>query len=485
MELCDLTIAEAQKGLRGRKFSARELTQSCLQRIDHLEDTLNAFITVDASRALKQAENADKLISGSENLPALAGIPLAIKDNICIQGVRTTAGSRILENFVSPYDATVISKLRRQHAVFIGKTNLDEFAMGSSTENSAFGPARNPWDTSKVPGGSSGGSAVAVATGMCLGALGSDTGGSIRQPASFCSVVGLKPTYGAVSRYGLLALTSSLDQIGPLARSMEDAFLIFDAIKGRDPKDSTSCAYSKLEKISGSLKIGVPREYFGEGLDREVGMAVQKAIRVLESNGARIKEISLPHTTYALPAYYIINPSEASANLARYDGIRYGRRLEGKDFREEYLKSRGYGFGDEVKRRIMLGTYALSAGYYESFYLHASKVRTLIINDFARAFAEVDLIACPTTPTVAFDLGEKRNPLSMYLEDIFTIPVNLAGLCALSLPCGFVKELPVGLQLIGPRFGEELLLRIGSAYEQAVNWQKKKPAVLDGEQVTV
>ena len=478
MELCDLTITEAQRGLREKKFSAKESTQSCLQRIDKLEDRLNAFISVTPIKALKQAEKVDGMISRGEELPSLAGIPIAIKDNICTKGICTTAASRILEDFIPPYDATVVAKLREQRAIFIGKTNLDEFAMGSSTENSAFGPTKNPWNTAKVAGGSSGGSAAAVASGMCLGALGSDTGGSIRQPASFCGVVGLKPTYGRVSRYGLIALTSSLDQIGPLARTAEDTSFIFEAIRGSDPSDATSISTEvgplPRSNLKEGFRIGIPKEYFGEGLDSDVEEIIRKAIKVMENSGGKIVEISLPHTKDALPDYYIINPSEASANLARYDGVRYGVRIEGGDFLDEYFKSRSRGFGDEVKRRIMLGTYTLSAGYYEAFYLRASKVRTLVARDFEKAFAEVDVIACPTSPTIAFGIGEKQDPLSMYMADIFTIPANLAGICGINIPCGFSASLPVGLQLLGPQFSEELLFKAGYAFEQATDWHKKR-----------
>lgn len=473
MKLQQLTITEAQKGLREKKFSATELTQACLQRIEKLEAKIHAFITVTAEEALGQAKTADERIALGGELPSLVGIPLAIKDNICTKDVRTTAGSKILEDFISPYDATVISRLRQQGAIFVGKTNLDEFALGSSTENSAFGPTRNPWDLARVPGGTSGGSAAAVATGMCLGALGSDTGGSIRQPASFCGVVGLKPTYGAVSRYGLIASTSSLDQIGPLAKTGEDAALIFEAIKGRDPYDATT-SEGDVKDVE-NLRVGLPQEYFSGDLDRNVSGVVKKAIADLESTGAQIIDISLPHTKDALAVYYIVNPSEVSANLARFDGVRYGLRVDGENYLEEYFKSRSAGFGDEVKRRIMLGTYALSAGYYEAFYLQASKVRRLIMQDFEAAFKKVDVIACPTSPTVAFKFGEKQDPLAMYLADIFTIPANLAGICGINLPCGFSEDLPVGLQLLAPRFGEPILFDIASAFEALAGWQRFRP----------
>lgn len=473
MELQQLTITEAKKGLRGKKFSATELTQACLQRIEELEAKIHSFITITAEEALEQAKVADERIALGGDLPSLVGIPLAIKDNICTKGVRTTAGSKILENFTSPYDATVISKLRQQGAVFVGKTNLDEFALGSSTENSAFGPTRNPWDLTRVPGGTSGGSAAAVATGMCLGALGSDTGGSVRQPASFCGVVGLKPTYGAVSRYGLIASTSSLDQIGPLAKTGEDVALIFEAIKGRDLYDATT-SEGDVKDVE-NLRIGLPQEYFSNDLDRGVAGVVKKAIADLESTGAQVIDINLPHTKDALAVYYVVNPSEVSANLARFDGVRYGLRVDGQNYLDEYFKSRSAGFGDEVKRRIMLGTYALSAGYYDAFYLQASKVRRLIVQDFEEAFKKVDVIACPTSPTVAFKFGEKQDPLAMYLADIFTIPANLAGICGINLPCGFSENLPVGLQLLAPRFGEPILFDIASAFETLTNWHQFRP----------
>jgi len=472
MELHNLTITEAHKGLKAKKFSSRELTQACLQRIDKLEDNLNAFVTITAESALEQADKVDKLISKGEAIPPLAGIPIAVKDNICTKGVETTAGSNILKGFVPPYDATVVSKLGEQQAVIIGKTNLDEFAMGSSTENSAFGPTKNPHDNTRVPGGSSGGSAAAVAVGMCLGAFGSDTGGSIRQPASFCGVVGFKPTYGAISRYGLIALTSSLDQIGPLAKSVGDTKILFDAVAGRDPYDSTTLrrvVENNPNKTGRAglrgIKIGIPKEYFGEGLDSQVEKTVRQAVDQLESLGAEILEVSLPHTETALACYYIINPSEASSNLARYDGVRFGQRADGATFAEEYVRTRSEGFGDEVKRRIMLGTYALSAGYYDAFYVQASKVRTLVKKDFETAFEKVNVLVCPTTPTTAFKLGEKHDPLAMYLADIFTIPANLAGICGMSIPCGQVDNLPVGLQLLGPQQGEGTLFQVGEVCE--------------------
>ncbi len=470
MNLTELTIQKAQKALRDKKVSARDLTQACLNKIDGFNKKLNAFLTVIPETALAQADEVDELVELGEDLPPLAGIPLAIKDNICTKGAKTTAGSKILENFIAPYDATVVEKLKEQHAVILGKTNLDEFAMGASTEYSAFGPTKNPVDVKRVPGGSSGGSAAAVKAGMCLGALGSDTGGSVRQPASFCGVVGYKPTYGAVSRYGLIALTSSLDQIGPLAKTVEDAKIIFSAIAGSDAKDATTAEIPEMSEVElSSLTIGIPEEYFAKGLDPEVEKTVKHAIKKIKSEGAGIKEISLPHTDKALPCYYIINPSEASSNLARYDGVRYGVRREGENFWESYALSRTKGLGEEVKRRIMLGTYALSAGYYDAYYLKASKVRTLIKEDFEKAFEEVDFIASPTSPTIAFKLGEKQDPLAMYLADINTVPANLAGICGVSLPCGESGGLPVGFQLLGPQKSDYALLDVASKVEDCLS----------------
>jgi aspartyl-tRNA(Asn)/glutamyl-tRNA(Gln) amidotransferase subunit A len=418
-------------------------------------------------------------------LGLLDGVPLAIKDVICTKGVRTTCSSKILETFVPPYDATVMARLSAAGAVVLGKTNMDEFAMGSSTENSAFFPTRNPWDLDRVPGGSSGGSAAAVAADLAAGALGTDTGGSIRQPAAFCGIVGLKPTYGRVSRYGLVAFASSLDQIGPIAKDVTDAALLLQAIAGHDPLDSTSAEVlvpdyrAMLDQGVAGLRLGIPNEYFIEGMDPEVERAVREAIQTLKTLGARTEPISLPTTDYALAAYYLIAPAEASSNLARYDGVKYGYRAPGgKDLIEMYGRTRAVGFGTEVKRRIMLGTYALSAGYYEAYYGNAQRVRTLVRGDFQRAFERVDLIVCPTTPNLAFKLGEKGDPLQMYLNDIFTIPVNLAGLPGLSLPCGFtLGGLPIGLQVIGKPFDEASLLRVAHAYEQATTWRTRTPAL--------
>jgi len=476
MELTELTITQAHEGLVKKEFSAFELCQAYLARLEKKDKEISAFLTVTKDSALSQAKKVDDMILEGREIPVLAGIPCAIKDNILVEDVRCTVASKILENYIAPYDATVVKKLKEENCLILGKTNLDEFAMGSSTENSAFGSTRNPYDLSRVPGGSSGGSAAAVAANLCLYALGSDTGGSIRQPASFCGIVGLKPTYGAVSRYGLIAFASSLDQIGPITKTVEDAKIVFEAIKGGDELDSTSVE-SKIanfrvpaERVQiSNLRIGVPKEYFIKGMDPEVEKVIKEAIKKYEEMGAKIEEVSLSHTECALPCYYIIAPSEASANLARYDGIKYGlSESKGKDLLDVYLKSREEGFGPEVRRRIMLGTYALSAGYYEAYYLRAQKVRTLIKDDFDQAFKEVDAIFTPVSPTPAFKLREKiTDPLTMYLSDIFTVSVNLAGLPAISLPCGKVGKLPVGLQIIGKPFEEEKILAIGEILEKA------------------
>jgi len=464
----NLTIVQAHKGLLEKKFSALELTKLFLNKIKKEDKKFSSFITVTDDLALSQAKKVDKLISARKKIPILAGVPLAVKDNILVKGIKTTCASKILENYVAPYDATCIKKLKELGAVILGKTNLDEFAMGSSTEHSAFFPTKNPHDLTRVPGGSSGGSAAAVAADLCCYALGSDTGGSIRQPASFCGVNGLKPTYGAISRYGLIAFASSLDQIGPITKTAEDAQIVFDAISGRDQLDSTSVELriKNYELRIKDLKIGIPKEYFIKGMDPKVEKIVRQAIGKIEKIGAKIEEISLPHTEYALPVYYIIMPSEASANLARYDGIKYGLSKSSKDLLSVYLKSRADGFGDEVKRRIMLGTYALSAGYYDAYYLKAQKVRTLIRHDFDKAFKKVDAIFTPTSPFTAFRLGEKiKDPLSMYLSDVFTASVNLVGLPAISVPIGFSGKLPVGLQIIGKPFEENKILEISKIYE--------------------
>jgi aspartyl-tRNA(Asn)/glutamyl-tRNA(Gln) amidotransferase subunit A len=482
-DLFHLTISEAQKLLRARELSSLDLTRSCLDRIAALEPRLHAFITVTADDAIAQAKSADQKIASGGSVPPLCGIPLGLKDIYATRGVRTTCASRILENFVPPFDATVISKLRDQGAVFLGKTNMDEFAMGSSTENSAFGPTMNPHDLTRVAGGSSGGSAAAVAADECLAALGTDTGGSIREPASFCGVVGFKPTYSRVSRYGVVAYASSLDQVGPFAKSVRDAAILLRAVAGVDHCDSTCSARpvpNYEAALTGEIKgirLGVPKEYFVEGMMPEVEQAVRAALKRYASMGAEVIDVSLPHSEYAIAAYYLIATAEASANLARFDGIRYGLRVEAGNQRELYKKTRARGFGDEVKRRIMLGTFALSAGYYDAYYLKAQKVRTLIKRDFERVFEKCDLIVTPTAPTTAFKLGEKMSdPLQMYLSDIFTISVNLAGLPGLAMPCGYDRNgMPIGLQLIGPPFGEESMLRAADAYERGS--ERRRPNI--------
>ena len=470
MQLTDLTITQAHQGLEKKEFSALELCKTYLDKIKERDKEIFAFLTVNTEEALSQAKKIDNLISAGKKLPILAGIPTAVKDNILVEGVKCTAGSKILENYIAPYDATAIKKLKGEGCLILGKTNLDEFGMGSSTENSAFGPTRNPHDLTRVPGGTSGGSAAAVAANECVCALGSDTGGSIRQPASFCGVVGLRPTYGAVSRYGLIAFVSSLDQISPVAKTVEDARIIFETIKGKDCLDSNSVEKpTPVKKLKiRELKIGVPKEYFVKGIDPEVEKLIKKAVKKYEEIGVKIEEVSLPHTEYALPAYYIINPSEASANLARYDGIKYGYSAkEAKDLMEIYLKSKGEGFGQEVRRRITLGTYSLSAGYYEAYYLRAQKVRTLVKNDFEKVFEKVDAIFTPVSPVLPFKIGERiEDPLSMYLVDVYTVPISLAGLPALSLPVGKAANLPVGLQIIGKHFEESKILEIGEIFEK-------------------
>ncbi|MEK7503486.1 MAG: Asp-tRNA(Asn)/Glu-tRNA(Gln) amidotransferase subunit GatA [Patescibacteria group bacterium] len=470
MVLTNLTILQAHQGLKKKEFSAVELCQAHFNNIKARNKEIFAYLSLREDQALDEAKKIDDLIASGKNLPTLAGIPMAMKDNILVEGMKCTAASRILENYIAPYDATVVKKLKEHGAVILGKVNLDEFAMGSSTENSSFGPTRNPHDPTRVPGGSSGGSAAAVAGNMALGALGSDTGGSIRLPASFCGVVGLKPTYGVVSRYGLMAFASSLDQIGPITKTVEDAKIIFEAVRGKDKMDSTSMEMPETDienlKID-NLRIGVPKEYFVKGIDPEVEKIVKSAIKKYEAAGAKIVEVSLPHTEYALPAYYIINPSEASANLARYDGIKYGFSKQEKSLLDVYLKSRGEGFGAEVRRRIMLGTYALSSGYYEAYYKRAQKVRTKVIEDFNNAFKKVDMIITPTSPILPFKIGEKiEDPLSMYLVDVYTVSINLAGLPALSVPCGQVGKLPVGLQLIGQPFKENQIFEAASFLEK-------------------
>jgi aspartyl-tRNA(Asn)/glutamyl-tRNA(Gln) amidotransferase subunit A len=480
-----LTIHEAQQLLKNKKLSSVELTKDCLERINKVEPKVHALVTVTDELALEQAKKADQLIAKGDTHP-LSGIPVVIKDNMCTKGVRTTCSSKMLDNFIPPYEATVVEKLNSGGAVIIGKANMDEFAMGSSTEHSAFFPTHNPWDLARVPGGSSGGSAVAVAADETIYALGSDTGGSIRQPAGFCSVTGLKPTYGRVSRYGLVAFASSLDQIGPLTKDVTDCAIVLNAIAGYDNRDSTSVPqpvpdYTKcLKKDLKGLSIGVPKEYLVAGMQAEVEKALRAAINKLKELGAKIDwEVSLPHTPHALAVYYIIAPSEASANLARYDGVKYGFSYQKTENMWEALeKTRQFGFGDEVKRRIMLGTYALSAGYYDAYYLKAQKVRTLIRREFDQAFQKYDALVTPTSPTVPFKIGEKvDDPLQMYLSDVCTLPINIAGLPAISIPAGFTDGLPIGMQLISKPFGEEAILRIAYAYEQATEWHKRKAKI--------
>jgi len=485
--LTELSLTEMQTGLREGQFPSRELVQAALDRIDSLEPSLHAFLHLAAESVLKQADAADHV--GVTGQSPLYGIPIAIKDVLTVDGMPATAGSKILEGFRPPYTATAVKRLQDAGAIVIGKTNTDEFAMGSSTEHSAYGVTHNPWNLSRVPGGSSGGSAAAVAARLVPAALGTDTGGSVRQPASFCGVTGLKPTYGRVSRYGLIAFGSSLDCVGAFGRTAEDVAVIFEIMAGRDPLDATS-ADLPIESPSTSLhsaqgrglqgiKIGVPQEYFIEGMQAEVKEGTQAAIAQLETLGAEVCEISLPHTEYALPVYYILAPAEASANLARFDGVRYGPRAEADSLRDVFFKTRGQKFGAEVTRRIMLGTYALSAGYYDAYYGQAQKVRTLIKRDFETAFEQVDLIACPATPTTAFEIGvHKGDPLSMYLEDVFTLPASLAGVPGISFPVGFdAKRLPIGMQLIAPHFREDLLFKATHIYQQATDWHKRKPEI--------
>ncbi len=477
-----LTVAQARQRLDRRDISSVELTQACLDRIDQVEDRIKSFVTLTADLALQQAQEADKLISSGAAGP-LTGIPLQIKDVMCTEGIRTTCSSRMLENFVPVYTATAVGNLFEQGAVLLGKGNMDEFAMGSSTENSAFFPTHNPWNLERVPGGSSGGPAASVAAGEALFSLGSDTGGSIRQPASFCGVVGMKPTYGLVSRFGLVAFASSLDQIGPVTKDVADCALVLNAIAGYDPRDATSLPLDKKDYTAAlgsgmdGLKLGVPEEYFVEGMEEGTRRAVEAAIMVLQGMGATIKPVSLPTTKYALACYYVIAPSECSANLARYDGVKYGYSYQDADnMWQDMEKTRQHGFGPEVRRRIMLGTYALSTGYYEAYYLKAQQVRTLIQKDFARVFQEVDALVAPVSPTVAFTLGEKTSdPVKMYLSDVCTLPPNIAGLPCMSVPCGFDQGLPVGLQLIGPHLSEETLLRLAHSYQQETDWHRATP----------
>ena len=487
--LNQLTISALVAKLARREVSARAATQACLDRIGRVDPQISAFISYDAADALAQADAADRALAQGQThaLKPLLGVPIGVKDVIAVKGQPLNCGSKILGDFVSPYDATVIEKLKTAGAVVFGRLNMDEFAMGSATENSAFQVTRNPWDTSRIPGGSSGGSAAAVIADECVAALGSDTGGSIRQPASLCGCVGLKPSYGRVSRYGLVAFASSLDQIGCLAKDVRDAATVLGVIGGHDPRDSSSVPQavpSYTAALTGDikgLKVGLPKEYMIGGQDPEVKQAVAAAVQQLARLGAEVVEVSLPHTGYAVATYYIVATAEASANLARFDGIRYGKRVEGVDPIELYGKTRGQGFGLEVKRRIILGTYVLSSGYYDAYYLRAQKVRTLIRNDFLKAFEKVDAIVTPTSPTAAFKIGAKaEDPLQMYLMDIFTISCNLAGICGLVVPCGFTgpqPRLPIGLQLLGKPFGEETILRVAHAYEQSTSWHKEKPPI--------
>lgn len=488
MALNNLTAHEIMGMLRRKEASAEEITRSYIDRIEKIDGKIGAFLEKDYEKAVVRAKDIDHKLNNGENVGELAGVPCAVKDNICTRGVKTTCASRILENFVPPYNATVVNKLNKSGAVMLGKANMDEFAMGSSNENSAYKLVRNPWDIERVPGGSSGGSAAAVASGEAVFALGSDTGGSVRQPASLCGVVGIKPTYGLVSRYGLIAFASSLDQIGPLTRDVEDMALVLNSIAGHDINDSTSYDIKTpdykdaLNEDIRGMRIGIPSEYFQKGIDEDVRNKVLEAVNTLKSMGAQIVEVSLPYTEYALAVYYILSSAEASSNLARYDGIRYGHRSNDySDAVDVYIKSRTEGFGDEVKRRIMLGTYGLSAGYYDAYYNKALKVRTLVKEDFKKAFEKCDALVSPTSPTVAFKIGEKTDdPLSMYMSDVCTVPINIAGVCAMSLPCGMSQGLPVGLQLIGNYFEESKLLHIGYAYQKNTDWHKLSPVIKEG-----
>ena len=476
------TVAQLSRGLQQRKFSATELARSLLARIGSAQGALNAFISIETETALAAASAADRQLAAG-GAPPLTGVPIAHKDIFCATGSRTTCGSKMLANFVSPYDATVVSKLRAAGVVVLGKTNMDEFAMGSSNETSHFGPVRNPWDLTRVPGGSSGGSAAAVAARLVPAATATDTGGSIRQPAALCGVTGIKPTYGRVSRYGIVAFASSLDQAGVIARTAEDAALLLGAMAGFDERDSTSVEravpdyHAALERPLSGLKVGVLKECFDKGLDPAVAECVRAALEVLRREGAQVREMSLPNLPLSVPTYYVVAPAECSSNLARYDGVRFGHRCEQpRDLKDLYVRSRSEGFGAEVKRRIMTGTYVLSAGYYDAYYLKAQRVRQLIVDDFARAFGEVDVLVGPTTPTVAFELGAKTSdPVTMYLNDIYTIGANLAGLPAMSIPCGFADALPVGLQLIGAHFTEERLLNVAHRYQRATDWHQRAP----------
>jgi len=483
----DLTLAQLSARLEAKELSSSEVTGACLDRIRATDQNLGAFLFVDETGAMAQAKAADERRAAGRSIGPLDGVPLALKDIFCTEGIPTTCGSKILEGFVPPYDSTHVRRLKDAGAVLLGKLNMDEFAMGSSNETSAYGPCRNPWDTTRTPGGSSGGSAAAVAARQCFGSLGTDTGGSIRQPAAFSGVTGIKPTYGRCSRYGVIAFASSLDQVGPFGRTAEDCALVLQAIAGKDPMDSTSldaevpdwAAGMKGASVKG-MRLGVPKEYFVEGMDPDVEKAVREAMRLLEELGATLVPVELPHTEYGIATYYVVAPAECSSNLARFDGVRYGmsKREEGA-LREMYFRTRAEGFGPEVKRRIMIGTYALSSGYYDAFYLRAQKVRTLIKRDFDEAFRDVDAIVTPTTPDVAFELGERsEDPLRMYLADVFTLACNLAGLPGMSVPCGFSSGgLPIGLQILGKPLDEATLFRVGGAYQAATDWHTRAPRI--------
>jgi aspartyl-tRNA(Asn)/glutamyl-tRNA(Gln) amidotransferase subunit A len=483
----DKSVAELAVGLRDKQFTSQELTRYFLDRINDLDSRYNSFIGVDEGSALAAAKAADQRLAAG-NAATLTGIPIAHKDIFCTNGIRTSCGSRMLDNFVPPYDATLIQRFNQDGAVILGKTNMDEFAMGSSNESSYYGPVRNPWNPELVPGGSSGGSAAAVAAGLAPAATGTDTGGSIRQPAAFCGITGLKPTYGRVSRLGMIAFASSLDQAGPMARTAEDCALLLNTMAGHDPLDSTSSELptsdyrSELEQPLSGLRVGLPREYFGEGLDAATAKCIEAALRELEAQGASLVEISLPHSHLTIPTYYVVAPAEASTNLSRFDGVRYGHRCDNPaDLHDLYTRTREEGFGDEVKRRILVGTYALSAGYYDAYYKKAQQVRRLIKQDFLDCFDQVDIIAGPTTPGPAFALGAKSNdPVAMYLEDVYTLAVNLAGLPGMSVPAGFVDGTPVGLQLIGQHFGEARLLNVAHRFQQATDWHLQRPAAITG-----
>jgi len=486
VELYQKTIHELHEMLKKKEVSSVEIAQSVFDRINRVEEKVKAFVTITEEYAFQAAEEADRRIKNGEEIAVLTGIPLAIKDLLCIEGIKTTCGSKMLSDYIPPYDATVITKLKEQHPVFLGKLNMDEFAMGSSTETSFYGITRNPWNLDTIPGGSSGGSAAAIAAGECIAALGSDTGGSIRQPAALCGIVGMKPTYGRVSRFGLVAFASSLDQIGPMTKDVRDCAILLNIISGRDLSDSTSADipvpdFTKaLEKDMKGVRIGIPREYFVEGMDEEVEKSIREGIRLLEGLGAKCVDISLPHTDFAVATYYILATAEASSNLARYDGVKYGYRTPDRgDLFEMYKKTRAEGFGQEVKRRIMLGTYVLSAGYYDAYYRKAQQVRTLIKKDFENAFEKCDVLITPTSPTAAFRIGEKtEDPLQMYLSDIFTISTNLAGIPGLSLPCGFTQNgLPIGMQILGKHFDEEAILQVAYNFEQNTDYHQKRPKI--------